>query len=250
MVSFVMSSYNSVTDTSQEEQLQQEPQFSGSALRSAGVVFAMVAVLVAILLGASANAAASDDVAAVQAVGNLSDVEVAEPVSQQSDVASDASEIPEDGGEVDERDEQIETLSDQVVLLQQALIGFGSQIEDTPEAVEAPEALDRRSAEFQAQSRAQWRMGYTIGGGENFEAFENTILPCESGTQPDPDLAVGRTDDWGRAQINRPVWKARFESLTGATFEDNITNPVLNGFMAAHVEQEQGLTAWTCWRLR
>ena len=118
MVSFVMSSYNPVTDTSQEEQLQQEPQFSGSALRSAGVVFAMVAVLVAILLGASANAAASDDVAAVQAVGNLSDVEVAVPVSQQSNVASDESETPEDEGEVDERDEQIETLNDQVVLLQ------------------------------------------------------------------------------------------------------------------------------------
>jgi len=159
-------------------------------------------------------------------------------------------EVVELEGQIDERDEEINTLNGQVAILQQALIGFGSQEEEVLEAVEAPEALDRRGAEFQEQSRELWRMGYSIGGGENFSAFENTILPCESGTQPDPDLAVGRTDDWGRAQINRPTWKARFESLTGANFEENITNPVLNGFMAAHVEQEQGLNAWTCWRLR
>ena len=152
--------------------------------------------------------------------------------------------------ELEERDAEISTLADQVALLQQALIGFGSQQEEVLDTADAPEVLDRRSAEFQAQSMEQWRMGYAIGGGRNLSAFENTILPCESGTQPDPDLAVGRTDDWGRAQINRPVWKARFESLTGSTFEENITNPVLNGFMAAHVEQEQGLSAWTCWRLR
>ncbi len=238
-----MSSYGSVTDGSQEEH---EPQFSGSAKRSVAVVFAMVALLVVVLFGASVSAAQTETVE----VGDAANAALAG--ATESDDASDASspEVTALEVQIDERDEIIDTLSDQVALLQQALIGFGSQEDDVLEAVEAPEALDRRSPEFQAQSIAQWQMGYAIGGGEHLDAFLNTILPCESGTQPDPDLAVGRTDDWGRAQINRPVWKARFESLTGAVFEENITNPVLNGFMAAHVEQEQGLSAWTCWRLR
>ena len=241
-----MNSYDTITNSSQEQHEQQRHRGASSGARSAVVVFAVVAVLVIALFGASVGAAQNDEGADVAAsspgalalAGDDSNVVVADP------------EVVELEGQLDERDEQISTLNDQLAILQQALIGFGSQEEEVLEAVEAPEALDRRGAEFQEQSRELWRMGYSIGGGENFSAFENTILPCESGTQPDPDLAVGRTDDWGRAQINRPTWKARFESLTGANFEENITNPVLNGFMAAHVEQEQGLSAWTCWRLR
>lgn len=240
-----MGNYDLVTDTSQE---QHKPQISRSSKRSAGLVIAVVATLVVALFGASVSAAQADDEDDVVSTVGSGGARAAGADVEPQDVTDP--EVAELEGELDEREEQIDTLSDQVTLLQQALIGFGSQEDEELESVEAPEVLDRRSAEFQAQSIAQWQMGYAIGGGDNLDAFLNTILPCESGTQPDPDLAVGRTDDWGRAQINRPVWKQRFESLTGATFEENITNPVLNGFMAAHVEQEQGLSAWTCWRLR
>ncbi len=241
-----MNSYDSITEAIQKQHQQQEQNVSGSGARSAVVVFAVVAVLVVALFGASVGAAQNEDVELAAVVPSAA-LALAE---DESGVEPLDPEVVELEGQIDERDEEINTLNGQVAILQQALIGFGSQEEEVLEAVEAPEALDRRGAEFQEQSRELWRMGYSIGGGENFSAFENTILPCESGTQPDPDLAVGRTDDWGRAQINRPTWKARFESLTGANFEENITNPVLNGFMAAHVEQEQGLNAWTCWRLR
>ncbi len=101
-----------------------------------------------------------------------------------------------------------------------------------------------------AAAQAAWDEGYQIGGGRNLSAFHNTILPCESGSQPNPDTAVGRTDDWGRAQVNRPVWRTTFQDLTGQVFEEGIVQPVLNGYMAAYIENVQGLTAWTCWRNR
>jgi len=138
--------------------------------------------------------------------------------------------------EIEERDRQIAALEEQLVFLRQAQLSELHANQTSDAANE--DAMD------------QWRAGYTLGGGQNLPAFESTILPCESGTQPNPDVAVGRTDDWGRAQINRRTWKARFESLTGADFETGIVDPVLNGYMAAHVEQEQGLKAWTCWRKR
>lgn len=248
MVSLDMNSYDQVTDSSQE----QHPQPPATHRRRAAFVF-IVATMV-LLFGASVSAAQTDAVdtgdaevrggdALAQARGEAFDV-----IDAQDDraerLAAQAESVLED------RNDKIETLEDQVGLLQQALIGFGAQA-SAAAGREAPTvSTDRTSSEFQADSIAQWRMGYAIGGGQNLEAFENTILPCESGSQPDPDLAVGATDDWGRAQINRPTWKARFESLTGANFEDNISHPVLNGFMAAHVESEQGLTAWTCWRRR
>ncbi len=106
------------------------------------------------------------------------------------------------------------------------------------------------SVEYQERATDAWRVGYRIGGGANLAAFEDVILPCESGGEVDPFSAIGRTDDWGRAQINRPTWRVRFAELTGLTFEEWILDPTLNGYMAAVVEQEQGLRAWTCWRKR
>ena len=152
--------------------------------------------------------------------------------------------------ELDDRDIQIEILEQQVVIVRQALNSTQAEADRTQARLLSSIDLTDPNTDTEAFAMAQWEMGYAIGGGSNLAAFQNTILPCESGSQPNPDLAVGRTDDWGRAQINRPVWKQRFESLTGANFEENITNPVLNGFMAAHVENEQGLSAWTCWRNR
>lgn len=108
--------------------------------------------------------------------------------------------------------------------------------------------LGRPSSESEAQ--AAWDAGYNLGGGRNLSAFHSTILPCESGSQANRDTVVGATDDWGRAQINRPVWSSTFRSLTGIVFEEGVVQPVLNGYMAAHIEQVQGLSAWTCWRNR
>jgi len=153
------------------------------------------------------------------------------------------------GADIAERDDEIEALEQQIAFLQQAFNGLQSEVDET-EALTAQNELAAASSAGANDSIGKWRIGYSIGGGENLSSFENIILPCESGSQPDPDTAVGRTDDWGRAQINRPTWKNRFEDLTGVNFEENITDPILNGFMAAHVEQEQGLNAWTCWRRR
>ena len=108
---------------------------------------------------------------------------------------------------------------------------------------------------FAAQEQ-QWAQGYLDQGGSNLNAFQNVILPCESGGENNPHAAVGRTDDHGRAQINRPVWKNRFEQKFGVPFDTHIYDPYLNGAMAATVEHEHhgihgdGLNAWTCWRNR
>lgn len=246
-----MNSYVSVTDSSLESLEQPELHVGNGVIRPVALVVGMVTVLVMVLFGASVGAAQTGDEVDLVVGEQGTDVADAAIDDEVLDAAAAIPDVVELEQVVDERDDQIATLHEQVAVLQQALIGIGAQSNDElPEAAAALGDVDRRSAEFQAQSMEQWRMGYAIGGGQNLAAFENTILPCESGSQPDPDLAVGPTDDWGRAQINRPVWKARFESLTGATFEENISNPVLNGFMAAHVEQEQGLSAWTCWRIR
>lgn len=118
----------------------------------------------------------------------------------------------------------------------------------TQQAVQLSTQLGNPSNEADAQ--AAWDRGYVLGGGGNLSSFHNTILPCESGGQANRDTVVGRTDDWGRAQINRPVWSSTFANMFGIGFETGVTQPVLNGFMAAHIEQVQGLSAWTCWRNR
>lgn len=243
-----MKSDDLVTDTKQNQHEQHEK----AGGRPVIAVFVLIAMSV-VLFGASVVGAAqkSDEGSGLEGASAPGQNE--QILSQVQGVVQDVSvqDVETLEGELAEREEQVEVLEEQLHLLRQALIGIGSQeiAEDVELAVDVT-GIDRRSDEFQAHSQAQWLMGYSIGGGENADAFLNTILPCESGTQPDPDRAVGATDDWGRAQINRPVWKARFESLTGANFEANISDPVLNGFMAAHVEQEQGLRAWTCWRIR
>lgn len=166
-----------------------------------------------------------------------------------ADAAAPSDEILELVARVEEKDRQIAVLSEQLAYLRQAQLT--NQVASDPGVdVGSLSTKARLTRAENAAAMDLWRAGYTLGGGRNLPAFENTILPCESGSQPNPDTAVGRTDDWGRSQINRPTWKKRFESLTGADFETGIINPTLNGFMAAHVEQEQGLTAWTCWRKR
>lgn len=222
-----------------------------------GILVALVAALFAVALSVSqasanvgtvllASATADGQAPAGQSGEDGSapavDDEVAE--AEESEVEVEAQDEPTPAqvietevlrAELASSREQVVALQEQLGILQQTLIGVQAE---SDEPVEANSSI------------ARWRIGYSLGGGERLASFENTILPCESGTQPDPDTAVSHTDDWGRAQINRPVWKDRFESLTGVNFEENITDPVLNGFMAAHVEQEQGLTAWTCWRNR
>lgn len=108
-----------------------------------------------------------------------------------------------------------------------------------------------------AQQDQLWLAGYRFAGGKSEAQFISTILPCESGNaRPSEHTAVGRTDDWGRAQINRPVWSTRMERSFGIAFEAAALDPALNGIMAAIVEQEHqgvtgpGLEAWTCWRIR
>ena len=204
-------------------------------------------VLVSTIFGASVSAAQDVDPSVLTASANLADV-----VAQAEPVAPDApsEEVLELVAQIEQRDQQIAVLEEQLAFVRQSQLSIEVFAEEQSNEILALEARGIISNEANEAAMDQWRAGYTLGGGSQLPAFENTILPCESGTQPNPDTAVGATDDWGRAQINRPTWKKRFESLTGADFETNITNPILNGFMAAHVEQEQGLTAWTCWRKR
>lgn len=192
---------------------------------------------------------AAFDVPGAGAVDTLS-IKGLGDASGQNELDGPSEEVLALVAKVEEKDRQILVLSEQLAYLRQAqlsdqLSGDG-EVADTS----ALATKTRLTREENAAAMDLWRAGYILGGGQNLSAFENTILPCESGSQPNPDTAVGRTDDWGRAQINRPVWKNRFESLTGAEFEVGILNPTLNGYMAAHVEQEQGLSAWTCWRKR
>jgi len=161
-----------------------------------------------------------------------------------------APEIDELVRQIEGRDSQIAVLQEQVAFLQQAALSSDLRADQHQDNLLQEQRELRFSQPHQTRSMNEWRIGYSLGGGQNVSAFESVILPCESGGEPDPDAAVGPTDDWGRAQINRPTWAVRFRELTGATFEDHIDKPILNGFMAAHVESEQGLSAWTCWRKR
>lgn len=223
----------------------------GEGKRRRGPLVVATLLLAIALFAISLIASSSDD--AVVAAGDasasnesplaLAQAPGEELVGEDEEAASDVED------ELDERNEEIAALEQQVAFLQQAFNGLQSEV-DANEAGARLNELAAANALEGTDSISQWRIGYSIGGGQNLASFENVILPCESGSQPDPDTAVGRTDDWGRAQINRPTWKNRFEELTGANFEENIVDPILNGFMAAHVEQEQGLTAWTCWRNR
>ena len=114
-----------------------------------------------------------------------------------------------------------------------------------------------------AEQDETWFAGYAHQGGTNPDVFRDTILPCESGTQPDPHAAVGDQSvgtSLGRAQIHRPSWQRAFETGAGIqranftgfglAFDDHITDPWFNGAMAAVIEHEQGLSAWTCYRNR
>lgn len=209
------------------------------------VILAMVAL--STIFGMSVSAAQGIDPSVVTATATLPTVVAqAEPVAP----AAPSAEVLELVAQIEERDQQIAVLQEQLAFVRQSQLSSEAFATEQSNELSALAETGIISNEANAAAMDQWRSGYTLGGGSNLPAFENTILPCESGTQPNPDTAVGRTDDWGRAQINRPTWKNRFESLTGAEFETNITNPILNGFMAAHVEQEQGLSAWTCWRKR
>jgi hypothetical protein len=177
-------------------------------------------------------------------------VEVPVVVVEELPAAAPAPEVADLILQLEERDARIAVLHEQVVFLQQAVFSSEQRAETHRDTFLEEQQDLRVSESFQEQAMAQWRMGYSLAGGNNLRAFESIILPCESGGEADPDAAVGPTDDWGRAQINRPTWSVRFTELTGASFEENIDDPILNGFMAAHVESEQGLTAWTCWRKR
>lgn len=157
------------------------------------------------------------------------------------------------GSELAERDAEIKALREQLAFVQQATLMSEARVDDQAVTISELEGTallgGGPSPERQME---EWRIGYFLGGGRNLAAFERTILPCESGTQPDPFAAISRTDDWGRAQINRRTWSARFTELTGRQFEDWILEPMLNGYMAGVVENEHfgGLNAWTCWRRR
>lgn len=185
---------------------------------------------------------------------SISGAQEVEPVLVASPAAAKAAapspEVDALIEQVEERDARIAVLQEQLIFLQQSVISAEQHAHSQRDTFLEGQDEIRASESHQDQAMAEWRMGYSLAGGQNLRAFESIILPCESGGEPDPDAAVGPTDDWGRAQINRPTWSARFTELTGASFEENIDNPILNGFMAAHVESEQGLTAWTCWRKR
>jgi len=177
----------------------------------------------------------------------MSEADVEPPSDELRDLVA---EIEDRDAQIAERDAQIAALQEQLAYLRQEQL---ANLVSADEAARGASSFNNNTtltAEQDVVAMEQWRAGYELGGGQNYTAFVNTILPCESGGQPNPDIAVGRTDDWGRSQINRPTWKKRFESLTGVEFEEHIVNPVLNGYMAAHVELEQGLNAWTCWRKR
>lgn len=151
-----------------------------------------------------------------------------------------------------EQDLQIAALQEQLAIARQAALEDEQRIENQRNTILTIQQLDSGDGDVVDEAYARWVVGYRLAGGTNVAAFENVILPCESGGEPDPDVAIGPTDDWGRAQINRPTWKGRFEQIMGVEFETFILNPTINGFMAAIVEQEhpRGLNAWTCWRRR
>ncbi len=167
----------------------------------------------------------------------------------QSDVSPEVAALLE---QIAEQDERIAVLTEQLAFARQAALHSEERLDEQRETILAFQEAGGLTDAAEASAFEEWKIGYSIGGGQSLSAFENVILPCESGGEIDPDAAIGPTDDWGRAQINRPTWSRRFTQLTGVGFEDWIRDPMLNGFMAAVVEDEQtnGLGAWTCWRKR
>ena len=208
------------------------------------VVLITLAVTIAVsILGISVSAAQDVDPSMVSAQSTLAPIA---PAAQ----AGPSEEVLDLIAQIEERDHHIAVLQEQLAFVRQAQLSSEVYSNEQNSQISTLQASGVISNAANDEAMNQWRAGYALGDGQNLTAFEDTILPCESGNEPNPDVAVGATDDWGRAQINRPTWKKRFESLTGADFELNIVNPILNGYMAAHVEEKQGLTAWTCWRKR
>lgn len=112
-------------------------------------------------------------------------------------------------------------------------------------------AMETNDAPTLAEQDVLWMAGYWGFGGRNRDEFAQTILPCESGSEPGAHAAHGDKtlgDSLGRAQIHRPTWEESFEAIFDVDYDVGVVNPVLNGAMAAHVEQQQGLSAWTCYR--
>jgi hypothetical protein len=211
------------------------------------VALIVLATVIVTIVGISVSAAQESEPTLVTAQAAIA-FELP-PIGEQI-AAPPSDEVLELVAQIEERDSRIAVLEEQLVFLRQAHLASQLGNDEQQDTVLEAQINNRQAPEFQADAMVQWRAGFRLGGGKNLAAFEQTILPCESGGELDPDMAVGPTDDWGRSQINRPTWKVRFESLTGVNFEENITNPILNGYMAAHVERQQGLNAWTCWRKR
>ena len=242
----VRSNSDSVTTSSSAAEAPSAGRRAANALLGVVGVFAIFGVSV----GAAAQEAEVSPVSAAIAVPRTSTPD--EPVAlalTDDEQAVSSEELLDLVETLEDRDARIDLLEGQLVSLRQSEASAQLDAESAERAAELGVG-NRITPEQNTAAMELWRAGYQLGRGQNLSAFESTILPCESGSQPNPDIAVGATDDWGRAQINRPTWKARFESLTGSEFESGILDPTLNGFMAAHVEHEQGLSAWTCWRRR
>lgn len=196
-----------------------------------------VATIVTVLFGASRSSAQEEIPATVS---------LAATAPNQYDVIAALE------AKLDEKDEQVAALQEQLAIARQASLEREQRIANQRNTILTIRQIDRESQDIVDEGYVKWAVGYRLGGGTNLRSFENVILPCESGGEPDPDVAIGPTDDWGRAQINRPTWSTRFEEVMGVDFETHILDPVFNGYMAAIVEQEhpRGLNAWTCWRRR
>ena len=192
---------------------------------------------------------AAEEVAVEEAVVEEAVVEEAEPVSE---VLSESITVEDAADAVAAADEAAAAIraAAEAAAIDEATLLAASRVDLSLGERAAVLAREVGTPTTEAQAQAAWDAGYTLGGGRNLSSFHNTIIPCESGGQPNRDSVVGFTDDWGRAQINRPVWSSTFRDLTGVAFEEGVVLPTLNGYMAAHIEQVQGLSAWTCWRNR
>lgn len=228
-----MKSYNSVTSQ-----------------RRSVVLAILAATALVTIFGMSISGAQDLEPEVIEVVEVVEAPPVVEEPAVVEAAAPPAPEVAELILQLEERDARIAVLHEQLIFLQQAALSSELQADAERDTFLEEQQDLRVTEQFQEQAMAEWRMGYSLAGGKNLRSFETIILPCESGGEADPDAAVGPTDDWGRAQINRPTWSVRFTELTGASFEENIGTPILNGYMAAHVESEQGLSAWTCWRKR
>lgn len=174
-----------------------------------------------------------------------------QPAPATATTLAEQSELEQLRQEVVELRQDLRTSRARVIRQRDRIVRQRDRIAEGREREAQQATVVSNSSTFGAK-QSQWQAGYQLGGGQNLAAFENVILPCESGGSVTPFEAVSRTNDWGRAQINRPTWEPRFEALTGVEFTTGILDPTLNGYMAAVVEREHstGLSAWTCWRKR